>query len=201
MGIFFHAASVRSDNLDEVLSFFVRGGAAHGLTVVHRTRPERVEEFIAPVPPKDGWTSMQFNMMSEWQEVVRDFSRSLETSAFWFTIYDGDYWSYHFHDCGVEVAKFMSMPGYWGDDEPWAPWRWTGNIEKVLEIIERSDKLAAVSPYLIHVTDETPVVKVHPDDSCDVTDCWAVAEFIVRLGLPNPASDRECGTIYLNGKE
>lgn len=118
---------------------------------------------------------------------TQSLSRDLGVPAFGFHIHDDDLWLYEFYVAGELIDQFNTLPGYWKELSAEEESRWRGNADLI------SGHWPGVDPetirrYLVHrdFDNETPS-KAYPDDKFEAWDCWQLADFLRKLGIPYPS--------------
>jgi hypothetical protein len=161
---------------------------------MHDRKPASYDDEMREYDSKNGWSYLHFRWATwDYEGVVKEVSRALETPVFFFQIYDGDYWTYHLYDSGELVGKFSSVLDYW--DTPWDPVEWSGNLPEVESLLGVQDP--RLPKYLRHISGEEGKIKVDPADASDLKDPWVMRDFIKRLGLDYPEDEVPIATQYL----
>jgi hypothetical protein len=134
----------------------------------------------------------------EWDECAAFLSRELNAPAFSFHIHDGDLWMYVLFVNGVIADQFNPVPRYWDDNisEEEAE-SWKGDATIVTTHVPGL-KPQDIDRYLVEWDLESEeTIKAYPDDA-SVQEDWQLLDFLNKIKLPYPISDKgePTGDIY-----
>jgi hypothetical protein len=129
-----------------------------------------------------------------WDSASQVLSERLDKPVFSFHIHDGDLWMYLLYEKGNVVDQFNPVPGYWeaiGEEERRS---WLGDAGKVASHVPglAPDQ---VSCYLVQWDDLLLLWKqprkAHATDRFHYGEYWQLIDFVDKLGLAYPYSDRD----------
>jgi hypothetical protein len=195
MGTFLSLTAVHSADSKTVLGEALAWARSQGWRVL-QSEPSNYEDWILEHPPHEKWSFLEFKWSSlDWDALTQILSRQLETAAFFFMIYDGDLWGYHFFDIGQPRGKFISCPSRFPDledkSENEVKMEWNGGIPEIVRRLNfMPEKARELERYARHLSDMNGSYgKANPNDEHTLEDPWVVADFMRCLGIPFPKGE------------
>jgi hypothetical protein len=129
-----------------------------------------------------------------WDRASQSLSERLDRPVFSFHIHDGDLWMYLLYEKGAVVDQFNPVPDYWERIDDAERRKWLGDAGAVAG---RVPGLAAdqIAGYLVQ-WDDLMALWRQPRKACahdrfNYGDDWQLIDFMDKLGLGFPDSDRD----------
>ncbi len=190
------AVAVRSDDAEEVLDVFLS---------IMRSVGHRVDPSLLASPPRDhdsgdvlcgaaigGWVALRTHFVVPADALAVELSRRLDTLASAVMIYEDVLWMHHLVDRGLELDRYVNLPGYFGPGE--YDDSWTGDATLVATMVGVDPE--QVAPYFRQVSVRRARAgwrrppKAHRSDAYHLLDGWVVTELWRRMGItwPDPGA-------------
>ena len=124
-------------------------------------------------------------------DAIKELSRVLETSSFYFHVHDGDLWMYEFYVNGLQRDQFNTCPDYWEEISEEEKLSWKGSSAVLAENWLGVNK-DEIENYLVDLPyDDDRSHKAYEDDEFDYGDIWQLTDFMKKLGVPYPDDEED----------
>jgi len=190
MGLFLNMFAVRSESRDEVADVLIKAMESANYTLSDRHQggeyTGQYDEF-AIVQPKGDWVQV-FADPESFSDIVQRLSTELQCVAFYFMIYDGDFWQYEIFERGELRDKFCQNPVYFQSADAQERAAWRGDPETISALCGVA--ATSIAPYLRFQSEIKPDEKAFAEDRVTVESEWSMIDFQDKLGMQYPDFDK-----------
>jgi len=158
--------------------------------VAHALESLQGNAASAPIACSKTRTLVMFNEHADGiSEICQRLSVVLSAPVFYLHVHDDDLWMYEFFVGGEAVDRFNTKPDNWSTVDEVEERRWKGNPDTIAQHWPGA-KADLISRYLVnHSKDKVaPQSKAYKSDKAPYWDCWQIADFMEKLGVPFPSA-------------